>query len=219
MADQASQIDGQDGEKNMQSLDNPQKPNISVTVSNPVDTDGSPAATHGSIPQSVDSLLQLELKDKVSKSKDNQPRKATASPQRRTVRTSLGNEHSAEHSPFHHHHQARILDKGGSFVPSWERKVSSASNTPGRSRLKAGSRADESPEEGAAVPKFGEWDEDNPSSADGFTGIFNKVREEKQTSATKVPMLTDDSVYLNNFHHQKGSKRSTIWCCFKWGKK
>lgn len=43
------------------------------------------------------------------------------------------------------------------------------------------------PDQGAAVPKFGEWDENNPESADGFTQIFNKVREERQIGAGKVP--------------------------------
>lgn len=42
------------------------------------------------------------------------------------------------------------------------------------------------PDHGAAVPKFGEWDETNPASADGFTHIFNKVREERQTGAGRV---------------------------------
>lgn len=33
-----------------------------------------------------------------------------------------------------------------------------------------------------AVPKFGDWDEKNPASADGYTYIFNKVREERQST-------------------------------------
>jgi RPM1-interacting protein 4 len=40
------------------------------------------------------------------------------------------------------------------------------------------------PTRGSAVPKFGDWDS-NPASADGYTHIFNKVREEKQTQAGK----------------------------------
>ena len=32
------------------------------------------------------------------------------------------------------------------------------------------------------MPKFGEWDVNNPASADGFTVIFNKARDEKKTS-------------------------------------
>ena len=49
-------------------------------------------------------------------------------------------------------------------------------------------------EDSTAVPKFGDWDERNPSSADGYTHIFNKVREEKQTVEGPVPaMVTEPS--------------------------
>ncbi|KAL6978807.1 hypothetical protein U1Q18_020475 [Sarracenia purpurea var. burkii] len=54
---------------------------------------------------------------------------------------------------------------------------------------------------GAAVPKFGEWDESNPSSADGFTHIFNKVREERHTSAGKSPGVGNEPSY-NRMHKQ-----------------
>ncbi|KAI3748116.1 hypothetical protein L6452_10997 [Arctium lappa] len=35
-----------------------------------------------------------------------------------------------------------------------------------------------------SLPKFGEWDVKNPSSADGFTVIFAKARDEKKTNET-----------------------------------
>lgn len=47
------------------------------------------------------------------------------------------------------------------------------------------------------MPKFGEWDESNPSSADGFTGIFNKVREGNQLSSTTVPNVSSAETYVN----------------------
>lgn len=31
------------------------------------------------------------------------------------------------------------------------------------------------------MPKFGEWDVNDPASAEGFTVIFNKARNEKKT--------------------------------------
>lgn len=31
------------------------------------------------------------------------------------------------------------------------------------------------------LPKFGEWDVNDPASADGFTVIFNKASDEKKT--------------------------------------
>ncbi|XVF81425.1 hypothetical protein PTKIN_Ptkin15bG0153700 [Pterospermum kingtungense] len=35
--------------------------------------------------------------------------------------------------------------------------------------------------EGRPLPKFGEWDVNDPASAEGFTVIFNKARNEKKT--------------------------------------
>ncbi|KAG6533708.1 hypothetical protein ZIOFF_007583 [Zingiber officinale] len=36
-------------------------------------------------------------------------------------------------------------------------------------------------DKGQPLPKFGEWDVNNPASAEGFTVIFNKARDEKKT--------------------------------------
>lgn len=48
------------------------------------------------------------------------------------------------------------------------------------------------PTRGSAVPKFGDWDS-NPASADGYTLIFNKVREEKQTQPGKPAAFGKDA--------------------------
>jgi hypothetical protein len=52
------------------------------------------------------------------------------------------------------------------------------------------------------LPKFGEWDVNNPASAEGFTVIFNKARDEKKTN-TSINMATPrtaDPVYKNDNH-------------------
>ncbi|CAL0317430.1 unnamed protein product [Lupinus luteus] len=36
-------------------------------------------------------------------------------------------------------------------------------------------------EKGRPLPKFGEWDVNDPASAEGYTVIFNKARDEKKT--------------------------------------
>ncbi|KAL9271557.1 NOI4-like protein [Drosera capensis] len=36
-------------------------------------------------------------------------------------------------------------------------------------------------DKGRPLPKFGDWDENDPASAEGFTVIFNKARNEKKT--------------------------------------
>lgn len=55
-------------------------------------------------------------------------------------------------------------------------------------------QSDDSP----AVPKFGDWDESDPASAEGYSQIFDKVREEKQTGAAKVPGTSTDTSYSNS---------------------
>ncbi|KAL0461737.1 UNVERIFIED_CONTAM: protein NOI4 [Sesamum latifolium] len=52
-------------------------------------------------------------------------------------------------------------------------------------------------EKGRALPKFGEWDVNNPASAEGFTVIFAKARDEKKAKATEMiptpPPVHDES--------------------------
>ncbi|XP_012071395.1 protein NOI4 isoform X2 [Jatropha curcas] len=38
-------------------------------------------------------------------------------------------------------------------------------------------------DKGRPLPKFGEWDVNNPASAEGFTVIFSKARDEKKSNA------------------------------------
>lgn len=61
---------------------------------------------------------------------------------------------------------------------------------------------------GSTVPKFGEWDEKDPSSADNFTGIFNKVREEKQGGSAKASIINDDARYLYGSNHDNRKESS-----------
>ncbi|KAK3003922.1 hypothetical protein RJ639_018031 [Escallonia herrerae] len=52
-------------------------------------------------------------------------------------------------------------------------------------------------EKGQPLPKFGEWDVNDPASADGFTVIFNKARDERKTGGKpESPGKAD-----NNFKH------------------
>ncbi|CAJ1853309.1 unnamed protein product [Sphenostylis stenocarpa] len=38
-------------------------------------------------------------------------------------------------------------------------------------------------QQGKPLPKFGEWDVNDPASAEGFTVIFNKARDEKKIAS------------------------------------
>ncbi|GAB4848038.1 hypothetical protein Ancab_002698 [Ancistrocladus abbreviatus] len=61
---------------------------------------------------------------------------------------------------------------------------------------------------GGPLPKFGEWDVNNPASAEGFTVIFNKVRDQKKTNAR---IAVGDTVpvqkSINDTTHQKSAPR------------
>ncbi|KAD6453962.1 hypothetical protein E3N88_08668 [Mikania micrantha] len=46
-------------------------------------------------------------------------------------------------------------------------------------------------ENGRPLPKFGDWDVNDPASAEGFTVIFNKARDEKKTGKTDSPPNAD----------------------------
>ncbi|KAG2306981.1 hypothetical protein Bca4012_084065 [Brassica carinata] len=82
----------------------------------------------------------------------------------------------------------------------------------GRSKPKPNLRAVESPEKVTVVPKFGDWDENNPASADGYTHIFNKVREER-TSNVSGSSGTPTHPRNNNPYTTSRS------CCFGFGRK
>ena len=72
-------------------------------------------------------------------------------------------------------------------------------------------------QQGRPLPKFGEWDVNDPASAEGFTVIFNKARDEKKTGVGASGRMTSQrrlgstkdndkykdspKVYLHIFYH------------------
>ncbi|XP_030449643.1 protein NOI4-like isoform X2 [Syzygium oleosum] len=72
-----------------------------------------------------------------------------------------------------------------------------------------------SKEEGRTLPKFGEWDVNDPASADGFTVIFNKAREEKKGGGPAESVTSqrkyDDSCKENDKHRY--SIKRKWFCC------
>lgn len=53
-------------------------------------------------------------------------------------------------------------------------------------------------DKGRPLPKFGEWDVNDPASAEGFTVIFNKARNERKTGAAKDDSPPKDNNNNNN---------------------
>lgn len=127
--------------------------------------------------------------------------------------TSAGSENNSyERSPLHN--QSRNPGRSvGAPSPLWDGNKNSYDGT-GKSKPRSNIRGDESPDKGTVVPKFGDWDENNPSSADGYTHIFNKVREERNYEGTGT-----GSARTPSHPSTKPPSDSTKCCCFSWGGK
>ncbi|XP_043723781.1 protein NOI4-like [Telopea speciosissima] len=71
-----------------------------------------------------------------------------------------------------------------------------------------------SQDKGRPLPKFGEWDVNNPASAEGFTVIFNKARDEKKTSGAAGGLSPgrNDDAYKHNEDYQFPTKRKWLCC-------
>ncbi|KAK7247356.1 hypothetical protein RIF29_42237 [Crotalaria pallida] len=66
--------------------------------------------------------------------------------------------------------------------------------------------------QGRPLPKFGEWDVNDPASAEGFTVIFNKARDEKKTGTGGSGRITSQRKYDTNKDDDKPKKK---WFCFR----
>ncbi|KAK8532439.1 hypothetical protein V6N13_131768 [Hibiscus sabdariffa] len=137
---------------------------------------------------------------------------------KQAMKPRVGSENSIDKSPLHHH--ARGAGRGNTASPAWEGKNSydSSHGTPTRSRMRPSTRGNESPDEGAAVPKFGDWDESNPASADGYTHIFNKVREERNNGG-RVPGMPGEQSPYRTARNRKLANSDAKSCCLPWCRK
>ncbi|XP_027333600.1 protein NOI4-like [Abrus precatorius] len=65
---------------------------------------------------------------------------------------------------------------------------------------------------GRPLPKFGEWDVNDPASAEGFTVIFNKARNERKSGA-KVDTPPKDDRKKHKNQVVLGKPQSKKWLC------
>jgi len=69
---------------------------------------------------------------------------------------------------------------------------------------------------GRPLPKFGEWDVNDPASAEGFTVIFNKARDEKKTGGgTQESPGKVDSHSKPSVDHGKAQPAKKWFCCMQ----
>ncbi|GLT70779.1 hypothetical protein SLA2020_428390 [Shorea laevis] len=71
-------------------------------------------------------------------------------------------------------------------------------------------------DKGRPLPKFGEWDVNNPASAEGFTVIFSKARDEKKSNGTAAgsgPTQRNDNPSKPEENYQNPAMKKWF-CCF-----
>ncbi|KAF0896764.1 hypothetical protein E2562_027289 [Oryza meyeriana var. granulata] len=75
------------------------------------------------------------------------------------------------------------------------------------------------PRRESVVPKFGEWDSTTPEAGERFTGIFSRVREEKQSQAGKPSGFGNDATHRHgkfSTRHKDGYTSKKLCTCFGW---
>ncbi|XP_054778995.1 RPM1-interacting protein 4-like isoform X2 [Prosopis cineraria] len=121
----------------------------------------------------------------------------------------------SDHSVLQRCENKRIISKGGSVGHTGS--FSSSSNH----RRGSGSHSsrDYENQKGTAIPKFGEWDEEDPKSGESFTVIFSKLKQEKHAEPGHLPDAPPQLVHFSDVHHQRHrpshkTTRSKNYCCF-----
>ncbi|XP_059642508.1 protein NOI4-like isoform X2 [Cornus florida] len=71
-------------------------------------------------------------------------------------------------------------------------------------------------DKGRSLPKFGEWDVNNPASAEGYTVIFSKARDEKRNSGitkSAIPPPEKDEKVYEEKEKPKHPPKKSWFCC------
>ncbi|CAL9078214.1 unnamed protein product [Musa textilis] len=132
----------------------------------------------------------------------------------RTGRVCDGSDYRVDHSPTHPNYQMKISAYSSSEGSSGGNRAITLSSA-GKLRM-TGVQYDEIVSKGSAIPKFGDWDESDPSTADGYSRIFNSVREGKQRVSAEVSQVSSDKTYDKD--HESNHEPSGCWC-FHWCRK
>ncbi|KAG6597281.1 RPM1-interacting protein 4, partial [Cucurbita argyrosperma subsp. sororia] len=110
-----------------------------------------------------------------------------------------------------------LRDRRGSSSPKGGCHDGVTPLTPGRSRQQSAPRGIETPDRSPTVPRFGDWDESDPTSSENYTSIFTRVREERQTEEEGgFPVGTNIS--HADHRNRSNAENSKKCCCFPWGK-
>ncbi|XP_047336512.1 RPM1-interacting protein 4-like isoform X2 [Impatiens glandulifera] len=121
-------------------------------------------------------------------------------------------------SPLYPNYQAKLQTKGSGASPAREGRSShNSSHGINQGRNRSGKGNNNVPDKGMAIPKFGAWNDENPT-ADNYTYIFKNAQNERhavpENSASNAPAYS-------NTRYQAASHEDdhTKICCFPWCKK
>ncbi|XP_031279119.1 RPM1-interacting protein 4-like isoform X3 [Pistacia vera] len=133
----------------------------------------------------------------------------------KSVRSESGNDKS--HSDYSHPQPGHRPLKSDRKKGPGEGSNSFSPPVQGHTRQRSGSYpSDETRHHRtASVPKFGAWDETDPKSGEGFTVIFNKVKEEKQKASTTFPTVPSQAGSHSDGQRNTAASpsKSKICCC------
>ncbi|KAJ6424015.1 hypothetical protein OIU84_024900 [Salix udensis] len=71
-----------------------------------------------------------------------------------------------------------------------------------------------SQDQGRPLPKFGEWDVNNPASAEGFTVIFSKARDEKKSGTASGAGAASQRKTNSSQANSQYPPPKKRFCCF-----
>ncbi|KAF8369803.1 hypothetical protein HHK36_032164 [Tetracentron sinense] len=127
---------------------------------------------------------------------------------------------SSDHSLLQKNHRRARSEQNKNLGEGSNSSSPSVPHQPSRLRSGTGNHpSDNIPQRAASVPKFGAWDETDPKSGEGFTIIFNKVKEEKQIGAANFPTVPPQTNIYPNSHGSSSSEPKICCCLFPRGKK
>ncbi|XP_073291535.1 RPM1-interacting protein 4-like [Primulina huaijiensis] len=127
--------------------------------------------------------------------------------QARSPMPSAGSEQSFDHP----HQHAKVGGRVGGPQALEGKNYEGSQGTTGKSRMRQANLGDDSPDKAAAVPRFGDWEND-PQSAENFTDIFQKVRDERNAGPGNVSTTPRHSSYPARGQPSNQPKK----CCCPW---
>nr|XP_027088814.1 RPM1-interacting protein 4-like isoform X1 [Coffea arabica] len=197
-------------------FDNARKEKISGIRMNPNDPEENPEAfmfsgliNGGEASEFSPTPLQRNLVRPISSEKYRQKQRYghwrnTSDEPKSVGQKSPGSESITDKNNYDNPHQQKRSERKKSMMT--ENSNSFIPLSPARRARGGSDTSDDLSYNSASVPKFGAWDERDPRSGEGFTVIFNKVKEEKRIAASKFAPAQQPQSSNNAESHKRDAK-------------